>query len=47
MVRCATGWHLQAAPLHALWTDAYLASFASANQAQMVTFDQGLRRFLA
>jgi uncharacterized protein len=34
-----------AAPLHALWTDAYLASFASANQAQMVTFDQGLSRF--
>jgi uncharacterized protein len=32
-------------PSHALWTDAYLAAFALEGQAQLVTFDQGFRRF--
>ena len=32
-------------PLHALWTDAYLASFALETQTQLVTFDQGFSRF--
>ncbi|MBI3414499.1 MAG: PIN domain-containing protein [Verrucomicrobia bacterium] len=32
-------------PSHALWTDAYLASFAVVAQAQLVTFDQGFSRF--
>ena len=30
---------------HEHWTDAYLAAFAMASQAQLVTFDRGLRRF--
>lgn len=33
------------APAHSLWTDAYLAAFACVRGAQMVTFDQGFRRF--
>ena len=32
-------------PAHGLWTDAYLAAFAVGLQAQLVTFDQGFRRF--
>ena len=32
-------------PLHALWTDAYLASIAHQIQAELVTFDQGFPRF--
>ena len=32
-------------PSHAVWTDAYLAAFAVATQAQLVTFDQGFNRF--
>jgi uncharacterized protein len=32
-------------PWHALWTDAYLASFALEAQTQLVTFDQGFSRF--
>jgi toxin-antitoxin system PIN domain toxin len=32
-------------PAHALWTDAYLAAFACGRGAQMVTFDQGFKRF--
>lgn len=32
-------------PSHALWTDAYLAAFAVATQAQLVSFDQGFNRF--
>ena len=32
-------------PSHALWTDAYLASFALETQTQLVTFDQGFSRF--
>jgi predicted nucleic acid-binding protein len=38
--------HTQAdSPSHGLWTDAYLAAFAMASQAQLVTLDQGLGRF--
>jgi len=32
-------------PSHAIWTDAYLAAFAVVRQAQLVTFDNGFRRF--
>jgi uncharacterized protein len=32
-------------PSHALWTEAYLASFALQSAAQLVTFDQGFGRF--
>lgn len=35
----------QDAPLHALWTDGYLAAFAEANNLQLVTFDKGFERF--
>jgi toxin-antitoxin system PIN domain toxin len=34
-----------AAPSHALWTDAFLASFAINSRTRFVTFDQGCRRF--
>jgi len=34
-----------ASPAHVLWTDAYLAAFASKSQSQLVTFDRGFRRF--
>lgn len=30
---------------HLLWTDAYLAAFASVAEFQFVTFDAGIRRF--
>ncbi len=33
-------------PAHAHWTDAYLAAFARASAAQLVTFDQGFTRFV-
>ena len=33
-------------PSHGLCTDAYLAAFAVGGQAQLVTFDQGFRRFV-
>jgi len=32
-------------PSHALWTDAYLAAFAIASTAQLVTFDQSFSQF--
>lgn len=32
-------------PAHERWTDAYLASFALASTAQLVTFDRGFTRF--
>lgn len=32
-------------PSHERWTDAYLAAFAMASEAQLVSFDRGLRRF--
>jgi len=32
-------------PLHGLWTDAYLASFAIESQVRLATFDQGFSRF--
>ena len=34
-----------ASPSHGVWTDAYLAAFAIALQALLVTFDQGFDRF--
>jgi toxin-antitoxin system PIN domain toxin len=34
-----------ASPSHALWTDAYLASFAIESQTRFVTLDQGFSRF--
>jgi toxin-antitoxin system PIN domain toxin len=30
---------------HGAWTDAFLAAFAVESQAQLVSFDQGFRRF--
>ncbi len=33
------------APAHDRWTDGYLAAFAAASGRQLVTFDQGFRRF--
>ena len=32
-------------PATRLWTDAYLAAFASAREARMVTFDRGFAKF--
>jgi len=32
-------------PSHAGWTDAFLAALAIERRAQLVTFDQGFRRF--
>lgn len=32
-------------PSHQLWTDSYLAAFATAANLTVVTFDQGFRRF--
>lgn len=32
-------------PSHEQWTDAYLASFASVIGAELVTFDQGFKKF--
>ena len=34
-----------ASPSNERWTDAYLAAFASATGTQLVTFDQGFKRF--
>jgi uncharacterized protein len=32
-------------PSHANWTDGYLAAFAAATGASLITFDKGLKRF--
>ena len=32
-------------PSHERWTDAYLGAFASVTGAELVTFDQGFKRF--
>ena len=32
-------------PSHERWTDAYLAAFASVTGSELVTFDQGFKRF--
>ena len=39
------GFTQSSSPNHKIWTDAYLAAFAHASQSQLVSFDQGLRRF--